>query len=551
MIMNKQVRVILLIAFSVAFALKLLNIKSGGPQIMIDDYTLYDGGFLVWFGNAPPQHAYFECWLNGISSLLTFAIKCLYYKQYQLLLTIELVPNAYRDFYNHPDIYYSVYRFLLCLVDLTTAFIVYLSAKLVLRDLWKDFAAALVAILYLFTFNTYWCLLMGRPDTLVSLFASLGIYYYLKSEYDHRSPYFLFAAAYLGVAAGLKLHGAFFAIFVVLDLLRVRGLKAAIRPTFTLIPIALFLFVVSDGALLFDPLKYVKARLLTFKDDYSPYLYWGQQFLVMLRGSSWIIIPVLLCSIRVLLPKHQHSFDQKLRSIVFISFCWLLLFVLIRQLRAYWMLPALPLFYISSIYVLTTIHHATFKKLLTSSFLLIFFILSISQVQSIYTTEHNQLRNWIFSNVSPNQRFYILGFAVSSLPRNTTCIQYIRTKLTSGLETDINLGLGFTYRHVKNWEENSTLKLFDLLNNVSTTGYIYYDYYNHPLDYYHDIVSLHDMDFIVLQENFPWRNDPNIKDIILNHFSMLAECTAEGGEGYGMKHWIYRKNPSRGNLDAS
>jgi len=57
-------------AFLISFALKAANIGVGAPQFMIDDFTLYQGGFLVWFGQAPPQHAFLESWVCGLSSLL-------------------------------------------------------------------------------------------------------------------------------------------------------------------------------------------------------------------------------------------------------------------------------------------------------------------------------------------------------------------------------------------------------------------------------------------------------------------------------------------------
>src|SRR5688572_4306995 len=54
-------------AFLISFALKAANIGVGAPQFMIDDFTLYQAGFLVWFGQAPPQHAFLESWVCGLS----------------------------------------------------------------------------------------------------------------------------------------------------------------------------------------------------------------------------------------------------------------------------------------------------------------------------------------------------------------------------------------------------------------------------------------------------------------------------------------------------
>ena len=45
----------LLMALVVSLAAKLAVLDVGAPFISIDDRTTFEGGFLVWFGHAPPQ----------------------------------------------------------------------------------------------------------------------------------------------------------------------------------------------------------------------------------------------------------------------------------------------------------------------------------------------------------------------------------------------------------------------------------------------------------------------------------------------------------------
>src|SRR5512145_759993 len=99
---RKRIFITLTIAFFISAFFKLLNINTGSPFVTIDDITTFNGGFLVWFGEAPSQRMYIESWICGVSSLITFIIKMIV-KGNIGNININIVANAYRDFYGYPD----------------------------------------------------------------------------------------------------------------------------------------------------------------------------------------------------------------------------------------------------------------------------------------------------------------------------------------------------------------------------------------------------------------------------------------------------------------
>ena len=157
----------------VATGLKLSTTTIGGPQFMIDDFTLFDGGFLVWFGQAPPQHAFIESWICGVVMHAYFGLSKALEGQWGVF-GLNFVPTALREYYNAPDTFYHAYRLVLVAVDLLTALIVFRLARRVLRD--DGWWSALVTALFLLSANALWCTLIGRPDTLTTACAALGLY---------------------------------------------------------------------------------------------------------------------------------------------------------------------------------------------------------------------------------------------------------------------------------------------------------------------------------------------------------------------------------------
>lgn len=526
---------LLISAFTIAAFMALLNLQVGGPQVNIDDFSLYEGGFLVWFGHAPPQHAYLECWINGATSLATFFVKNVLLGGETNRLGLEFVSHAYSDFYYNPDVYYATYRFVLVLFFLATAGLVFLIGKQCVRERFDGLAPTLAAVFSLFSFNAYWCNLAGRPDTLVAFFAMLGLYFYVRADYKDDSPWFWLAAVTFGVTAGLKLHGAFFAIFAALDLLRVKGFRDGLRSAFLLAVLSVALFMVADGALLFDPLKYVKARMLTYHDDLSPWLVWGQQFLAILRGSGWLTVPLMLGSWFCLRGEGRQT---KIRSVVFIGLCWLLLFASIRQLRAYWMLPALPLFYLSALIVADRLKQARWLAVALVAAVLL--AQSMMEVRKISTSPYNDLRHWVETTVTKTDAIYLVGYSVLRLPRSEAANALVRSTIEQAVATDAKTH-GFTYRHLKNWEELTALRLLDMLIPLPNKGFNIITYPERTVNFSKDDDFLRPYSYIIVQEHFALDDRSALTNYLKQHFKLVGQLTGEGGRGYGLVHHIYQR----------
>lgn len=529
-------------AFLLSAAIKLVNLHSGGPQIEIDDYTLYNGAFSIWFGNAPPQHMYVESWLCGIVCMLTYGVKTALQTGVSGLVSINVVADAYRDYTQTPDTYYAAYKAFVLLVDLATAFIVYRIAKLVLpRDGWAP-SAVFVTVLYLFSYNTVWSGLVGRPDIFVGFCGALGLYLYFRAEYDVRSPYFWGAATALGFAAGFKLHGAFFAVFVALDLLRVWGVRRAIVPIVVFGLVSSVFFAVSAGTLLFDPLLYVKLRLLNYSDDVSTHLKWGGQLLTLLKGTGWVLLPIVLLS-TFLSPKGVlRESSSRIKSVLLLSVCWLLLFISIRQLRAYWMLPALPVFYLLVAYLLGRIAQSTVRQVAVTALVIVFVAQSAYEAVSLRGGGHDELRSYVANNIGQDQSFFVLGYSILVLPRSTENIHVASAEITGRIQRTPEADERFTYRHVKNWEEASQLLLFDMLDFRSDRGYDYYNFYDHEPGFFVELMAASKpIAYVILADGFPLSSYPEVEQLLKNNFVLDAERRGPGGGGRGMRYMIYKK----------
>lgn len=528
-------RVLLVLAFAIAAFLALMNLQVGGPQVNIDDFSLYEGGFLVWFGHAPPQHAYLECWINGLTSLFTFFVKNVVLGSETVAVGLEFVSHAYSDFYYRPDVYYASYRFVIVLFFLATAGLVYLIGRQCAQERLEGLAPSLAAIFYLFSFNAYWCNLAGRPDTLVAFFGVLGLYFYLRAGYRDDSPWLWLAAVAFGVTAGLKLHGAFFAIFAALDLLRVKGFRGGLRSALLLAVLSVVLFMVSDGVLLFDPLKYVKARMLTYQDDHSTWLMWGQQFWTILRGSGWFTIPLAVGACFLLRGEDRQA---KIRSVVFIGLCWLLLFASIRQLRAYWMLPALPLFYLCALVALDRMKHARWPAVTMVVTVLV--TQSVLEVGKIHASPYNELRSWAEATVTDEDFIYLVGYSVLRIPRSQVANDLLRGIIEQAVANDARAH-GFTHRHLKNWEELTTLRLLDMLIPKPGKGYNVIGYLERRADFANGEDFLRAFNYIIVQERFGLEDQDGLKRYLERHFTPVGQRTGEGGEGYGLTYHIFQR----------
>ncbi len=531
------------LAFVVSFFLKLTNVQVGAPFVTIDDNTAFEGGFLVWFGNVPPQRMYLESWLCGISSLVTFVGKAVTGNG-SADLSSNLVAEAYQDYYLSPELYVQVYRLFILVLDMVTAWMVFRLGALVLGNLWRGWAAVLAAALYLFSYNTVWCDVVTRPDALVVLFTTSGLVFYFKSSHGENRNSFWLAAVFLGIGAGLKLHASLFVVFIAFDLLRVKGLRQGLALAFPLTVISVVFFALSSGVTLFDPLKYVKLRMLNIEDDKSPWIQWGEQFLVLIKGSGWLVVPAAVGGAWVVFFQRKRDSRSMVTSVLFLAVCWVVVFLSIRQLRAYWMLPALPLFYIGFLYSVSLLRNFSLKLVLVAIVLGVMVGETFLESRSFQRVEYHGLRNWVRENVGPEDPIYIYGFQAVELPKTASCIGKTQAGIIRGLAEDRANGETHVMRHLKNWEEESTLVLFDMLVGRKDQGFSYYSVFGTPFEKYKGIIDLEQMKYLFVQEGF----DPVVYGLppgyLEKFFELKAELTGPGGGGKGLSYQVFKRKRS-------
>ena len=532
----------LLAAISIAFKLSIFSV--GAPYVTIDDYTLYDAGFLVWFGEAPPQRMYLESWIVGITSIATH-ITQLIYSGNGHQLGLNIVADAYRAYQINPDNFVLSYRAVMLFLDLLTAWFVFLFAKYIFEQ-HKHVAwlAVFSAGLYLLSFNTLWCNIVARPDTATAFFSIIGIYYYYKSNFGENKPYFYIAALALGCATGLKLHAALFVVFFILDLIRQLGFKLAIKRAFPFGAIAVFLFAVTAGSPLFDPLLYAKLRALNAMDDESPWIKWGDQFLVVLRGTGWTIIPIMLAAAFFVFRKKVTA-NPKLASLAFVACLFLLFFIAIRQLRAYWMLPALPLFYVLSALFIAQIKQ---KNILIISILSIYFVFIMQcffQTQEFKNVHYAELKTWVKQNVNAADAIYILGYDTLFLPCNTLCLHNRKIAIERLLASAITDNEPFTHRHIRQWEERTRLMFIDMLNTTSDVGFNYYALNTSPLETLNGLVEFRDIRYFLVLQGYSTPESDKILPRVKREFTFITTANAPGGKAGtgGLPYDIYARKP--------
>jgi len=541
--MNKHSRtrmLVLLAVLAAAAALRLSAIGVGSPFITIDDKTAFEGGFLVWFGHAPPQRMYIESWIYGIVCIAVFIAKSLAGATASGL-SGNLVADAYRDFYGNPDLYVTVYRVFTLLVDLMTALLIYRIAVYALRNRWGGWAAVLVVALYLFSYNVLWSGIVARPDSILAFFCSLGVLLYLRSDSGRNPSLLLGSAVVLGVAAGQKLHGAFFTIFLCIDLLRVHGIAAGWRRVLVLALVSGFFFCVAAGSPLFDPLTYVKLRLSNYEDDHSLWIRWGDQFVTMLRGTGWLALLLMIPGAWFVYARRRaDSADEPLRTITVLAVGWLLLFAMIRQLRAYWMLPVLPVFYILAIYGATCLRRKYLGMAGAALLLAALCTQTTLQLRDLRAARYDELRDWVSVN-AVGKPFYIVGYDALILPKNSTCIGRTSRVLQNLIQRDVTAGIPFTLRHVKNWEERAQLAMFDMLDSRFDKGYEFYDVYSAPADALAEVVPLDRLRFLIVQEQFDLNRAPEIRSLLGTEYRPVTETYGAGGGKLGLKYIIYER----------
>lgn len=538
-------RIFLAAVFVLSLALKLGVIHVGSPFVTIDDRSTFEGGFLVWFGNAPPQRMYLECWVSGLVSLVTYVLRVLTHAA-PGPLGMNLVADAYRDFTLAPDPYAHAYRYLVLMMDMAAAALVYVLSRKALGRSWRGWAAALPAALFLLSYNTIWADLVARPDAQLPLFMMAGLLMYYRSDFGRHPGWLLGAGFVLGLGAGLKLHLAFGIAFLLADLMRVHGLRGGMRLGWGFMAMAVLAFCLSAGTPLFDPLKYVKLRLTNAKDDASPWLKWGHEFIAMLRGTGWIILPFTLGAVLQKGRNQFRRFNPVAASLTFQAIGWLLLFASIRQLRAYWMLPALPLFYVIAVGFLVSLGNwrPSLHKVGAGALVVALAIMSgqsSREMNRFRSFDYNGLRRWVTENVGPGEPFFVFGHEGLTLPRNTECLERIAAGLERGLGADRSAGQSFTERHLKNWEEETGLVLADLLNRSSRSGHEYYSYYSMPFDKYEGLIDMSHMRYVMVERGFVNPPDFPLETYLARDFEQVSEVGAAGGGGYGLTYRVFAR----------
>jgi hypothetical protein len=531
---------IVLVIAVVAFRLSVITV--GAPFITIDDRTAFEGGFLVWFGQAPPQRMYVESWVYGLISLVVYVTK-IASGHAAGGLGINLVADAYRDFLAHPDAYVQAYRLLILATDLLTGLLVFRIARRIWPADQSAGWAVAAAAMFLLSYNLIWSGVVSRPDSLLTLYCTAGLLAYLRSRQGRHLGSFLIAASILGLAAGQKLHGAFAAIFLCADLLRVHGLREGLPKAALMALVSFLVFVVSTGTLLFDPLLYVKLRMLNHSDDLSPWLQWGDQLVTLLRGAGWVSVPVLILSTITILvgKKGERSLtDSRIETLAVMALGWLVLFACIRQLRAYWMLPAIPVFYIVAIdYARNRLPRAMAISLV-AGMVAVLLVQSMHEVRQLRGGRFDELRDWMVSNAG-GQVVYVLGFDSLMLPKSTKCMELTSSMLTRSMRSERAAGVSFTERHVRHWEENSMLRLFDMLDGKFDQGFDIYDYYSTPPDVFSSTVGLQSVQIVLLQEGFQIANAQEFQAILGQQFEYIESRYGAGGTGPGLRFDVYRR----------
>lgn len=532
---------VLAAALVLSLALKVPHLGLGSPYVTIDDDTAYKGGFLVWFGAAPPQRMYLESWVNGMSSLAVYVGRKAAAGDVRGL-GLNLVADAYRDFYNHPETYVKVYRGLMLSVDLATAALLLALGRALLPGRRVRWVSIVAAAMYLLSYNTIWCGIVARPDTLTAFFGTLGLLGYYRSDFGRRRPPFYLAAVAFGLCAGMKLHGAFFVVFILLDMVREHGLHRGLATAVPFVLVAVSAFAVAAGTPLFDPLKYVKLRMLNVADDKSPWIQWGDQVVTALRGAGWLVLPLVVWSAVAAWRERADVEQNRLRSLALLASCWLLLFLGLRQLRAYWMLPALPLLYLAALASLASLRRGRLAAAVVAALLLVLGWQSVEQARKLRRVGYGELREWVRTNVRAEEPFFIFGYSALDLPKNTQCMSKTRQGLERGLAADLAAGVPYVERHLKNWEEQSALSLMDLLGFRNEPGWEFYSYFGTPLDRFRGIVDIDDMRYLLVQEGFNSPPDFPLGDYLAEDFDLVAtDVTGNGGGDFGLAYRIYRR----------
>jgi hypothetical protein len=156
-------------------------------------------------------------------------------------------------------------------------------------------------------------------------------------------------------------------------------------------------------------------------------------------------------------------------------------------------------------------------------------------------TDLNELRSWVTANVSPDAPFYILGDSILRLPKSAAAMRTYRVGYERQFSQDLASGAPFVERHLKNWEEQATLRLFDMLGYRNEGGYTFYGYRDFPPEKFADLTPLERMDYLLVDEHFPIDAVLGLRSLLTSEFRLVGARRCEGGDGSGLVYRIYAR----------
>ena len=529
----------LFVCFVVSFALKVWVIGAGAPFVTIDDGTAFDGGFLVWLGHAPVHRMYLESWLHGLLALITFACRVLFGFT-DGSLDAQIVVSAYRDYYFNPGPYVLVHRWFVLTFDMCTAFMVYVLAKRVFNISGSSWQAALPAMLYLLAFNTVWCNVVARPDSLVAFFSTAGVLAYVSSDVARNTRFAVAAAILLGIAAGLKLHAALFAVVVCADILRVRGIRGGIIDSIIVAGISFVFFCIAAGSVIFDPSRYVKLRFMNYVDDFSPWINWWDHVVILTNGVGWLALPLLLIAIYRIGRRIDLRSAKPIYSIWLMCVVWLIVFIAIRQLRAYWMLPVLPLFYIVISQVCYEIKAAGLRRGLVVALIALQGFSFVNEALRFDATNFGENQSVVRRECRRAER-HTFWFRFSGLTKSREANSIIERSIEAVINEDLVHEMPYLVWRLKNWEEQQVLMQIRMLGRSAYDGYNIFPYHVIAPDRLDVLLGLHRVDIVVSYANFPLTTIQASIPNFSQTFEEVAETMGPGGGGDGLRYRIYRR----------
>jgi hypothetical protein len=237
----------------------------------------------------------------------------------------------------------------------------------------------------------------------------------------------------------------------------------------------------------------------------------------------------------------QWKGDPRLASVIFLSVCWLVLFASIRVLRAYWMLPALPLFYMAAAFVIVYAARAYWRLPVLALLFGVFGTQLWLESKAFRDVPFNELRSWVTQNVEPDDTVYILGYTALNLPLNTSAIQQHKQVLEAGFSDSVADDESFIMRHIRLWEERARYRLFNMLNFQSGVGYRYFGYNSFLPDVMEQFVSFDKVNFILLQDHFDLSGEAELSRLLQEEYKPVTSLTAPGGGGYGLSYYVYKR----------